>query len=53
MIVILFFLQLYTTSTVALVLQSVYYDYVCRWLKYRQINANHAVQFDFIELIIY
>uniref|UniRef100_A0A2N9EFN5 Uncharacterized protein n=1 Tax=Fagus sylvatica TaxID=28930 RepID=A0A2N9EFN5_FAGSY len=35
---------LYTTSTVALVLQSVYYDYVCRWLKYRQINANHAAE---------
>ncbi|PON37445.1 PQ-loop repeat [Parasponia andersonii] len=32
---------LYTISTVVLVLQSVYYDHIHRWWKYRQINATN------------
>ncbi|KAE7999868.1 hypothetical protein FH972_004257 [Carpinus fangiana] len=36
---------LYTTSTVVLVVQSVYYDYICRWLKCRRkIDVSHAAE---------
>lgn len=31
---------LYTISTVILVLQSVYYDYVCKWWKNKKISSN-------------
>ena len=47
-IIILFFLQLYTISTLVLVFQCVYYDYIPRRLKYRQINSKHEVQFNFL-----
>ncbi|XP_059592376.1 probable vacuolar amino acid transporter YPQ1 isoform X3 [Vitis vinifera] len=35
---------LYTTSTVVLVLQSVYYDDIYPWWKYGQINSNQVVE---------
>ncbi|XP_041002250.1 probable vacuolar amino acid transporter YPQ3 isoform X3 [Juglans microcarpa x Juglans regia] len=35
---------LYTTSTVVLVLQSVYYEHIRRWFKCRQINVNQAAE---------
>ncbi|XP_062157400.1 probable vacuolar amino acid transporter YPQ1 [Alnus glutinosa] len=35
---------LYTTSTVVLVMQSVYYDHICRWWKCRQIDVSHAAE---------
>lgn len=47
-IIILFLLQLYTVSTLVLVFQCVYYDYIRRWSKYRQINSKHEVQFNFL-----
>lgn len=43
-IIILFFLQLYTISTLVLVFQCVYYDYIPRRLKYRQINSKHEAE---------
>ncbi|KAI4381684.1 hypothetical protein MLD38_007738 [Melastoma candidum] len=35
---------LYTTSTVVLVLQSVYYDYIHNWRKTRQTKPDHKVE---------
>lgn len=43
-IIILFFLQLYTISTLVLVFQCLYYDYIPRRLKYRQINSKHEAE---------
>ncbi|KAG7990134.1 hypothetical protein I3843_02G009700 [Carya illinoinensis] len=37
---------LYTTSTIALVLQSMYYEHIRRWFKCRQINVNQAAEED-------
>ncbi|XVF59560.1 hypothetical protein PTKIN_Ptkin07bG0286000 [Pterospermum kingtungense] len=35
---------LYTISTVVLVLQSVYYDYICRWWKCTRIKTDNMVE---------
>ncbi|KAF3968732.1 hypothetical protein CMV_007422 [Castanea mollissima] len=35
---------LYTVSTLVLVFQCVYYDYIRRWSKYRQINSKHEAE---------
>ncbi|XVE82685.1 hypothetical protein DITRI_Ditri16bG0025900 [Diplodiscus trichospermus] len=35
---------LYTASTVVLALQSVYYDYICRWWKCRGIKTDNTVE---------
>lgn len=39
--------QLYTTSTVILVLQSLYYDhvYTCTWWKTKKADANQPVHY--------
>lgn len=46
--------QLYTTSTVLLVLQSLYYDhvYTCTWWKTKKADANQPVQLLFSPLIL-
>ncbi|KAJ9170816.1 hypothetical protein P3X46_018890 [Hevea brasiliensis] len=37
---------LYTTSTVALVLQGFYYDHIYRWWKYQKVDARQQVEDD-------
>ncbi|XP_077233231.1 PQ-loop repeat family protein / transmembrane family protein isoform X2 [Tasmannia lanceolata] len=37
-------IKLYTITTIVLVLQTVYYDYICRWCKIRAIDAKPLVE---------
>lgn len=47
------FLQLYTISTVVLVLQSLYYDHLYSWWKCKQIEQTQAVRFLILSSTVY